>query len=127
MDLDSFLTPELQESLKDNRDKKQKKDDDRIERERKELEAFKESKKDEVNMDTLKLNKLFKKSKKEKNIQEHDENLWRTHGTGLITGEYEIVAVITHKGRSADSGHYVGWTQAKGGNCLFYNRYLEQI
>jgi ubiquitin carboxyl-terminal hydrolase 14 len=28
---------------------------------------------------------------------------------GLDTGNYELVAVVTHKGRSADGGHYVGW------------------
>ena len=25
------------------------------------------------------------------------------------TGNYELVGVITHKGRTADSGHYVAW------------------
>ena len=24
-------------------------------------------------------------------------------------GRYELIAVLTHKGRSADSGHYVSW------------------
>ena len=30
-------------------------------------------------------------------------------GTGLNTGAYELKAIVTHQGRSADSGHYVGW------------------
>lgn len=30
---------------------------------------------------------------------------------GNVTGEYELVAVISHKGRSADSGHYVAWVK----------------
>ena len=28
------------------------------------------------------------------------------------TGRYELVGVLTHKGRSADSGHYVSWTKS---------------
>jgi ubiquitin carboxyl-terminal hydrolase 14 len=26
-------------------------------------------------------------------------------------GQYELVSVITHIGRSADSGHYISWTK----------------
>jgi len=28
---------------------------------------------------------------------------------GNPNGEYELVSVITHQGRSADSGHYISW------------------
>ena len=28
-----------------------------------------------------------------------------------ITGHYELVSVLTHKGRSADSGHYTAWAK----------------
>lgn len=31
---------------------------------------------------------------------------------------YELFAVITHKGRAADSGHYIGWTRGKNGTTL---------
>ena len=31
---------------------------------------------------------------------------------GQPTGRYELAAVLTHKGRSADSGHYVAWAAA---------------
>jgi hypothetical protein len=27
------------------------------------------------------------------------------------SGYYELAAVLTHKGRSSDSGHYVGWVR----------------
>lgn len=30
------------------------------------------------------------------------------------TGNYELCAVLTHKGRTADSGHYVAWVKDKG-------------
>lgn len=43
-----------------------------------------------------------------------DEQLYRTHGTGMDTGNYQLIAVVTHKGRSSDSGHYVGWVHRGG-------------
>lgn len=30
---------------------------------------------------------------------------------GALTGRYELIGVLTHKGRSADSGHYVSWVK----------------
>lgn len=32
-----------------------------------------------------------------------------------VTGVYDLVAVLTHKGRSADSGHYVAWVKQESG------------
>ncbi len=29
----------------------------------------------------------------------------------VSAGKYELMAVLTHKGRSADSGHYVAWVK----------------
>jgi len=29
------------------------------------------------------------------------------------TGYYELVAIVSHKGRTADGGHYVGWVKHK--------------
>ena len=34
-----------------------------------------------------------------------------TDPDAYITGHYELVSVLTHKGRSADSGHYTAWTK----------------
>ena len=33
-----------------------------------------------------------------------------------FTGQYELMGVVTHKGRSADSGHYIGWVRKKEGS-----------
>ncbi|XP_057734505.1 ubiquitin carboxyl-terminal hydrolase 6-like [Arachis stenosperma] len=35
-----------------------------------------------------------------------------------MTGIYDLVAVLTHKGRSADSGHYVGWVKQENDNVI---------
>jgi ubiquitin carboxyl-terminal hydrolase 14 len=35
------------------------------------------------------------------------------------SGYYELIGVLTHKGRSANSGHYVGWTKNQKTNEWF--------
>lgn len=47
-------------------------------------------------------------------IKAEDEKLYRAHGQGLDTGAYQLVGVVTHKGRSAEGGHYIGWVHASG-------------
>lgn len=37
------------------------------------------------------------------------------------TGFYELQAVLTHKGRSADSGHYVSWVRQADGSWIEYD------
>jgi ubiquitin carboxyl-terminal hydrolase 14 len=44
--------------------------------------------------------------------------LYRPHGQGLDAGHYQLIAVVTHKGRSADGGHYVGWVHKSGDEWL---------
>lgn len=51
-------------------------------------------------------------------LKKDDEKLYRPHGKGLDTGNYQLVAVVTHKGRSADGGHYIGWVHAGGEDWL---------
>lgn len=44
-------------------------------------------------------------------------------GHGLpegFTGQYELHAIVTHKGRSADSGHYIGWVRQAPGSPLWW-------
>ena len=43
--------------------------------------------------------------------------------SGRPTGRYDLVAVLTHKGRSADSGHYVAW--ARDENDKTRKRWLQ--
>lgn len=37
------------------------------------------------------------------------------------SGFYELQAVLTHKGRSSSSGHYVAWTRKKGDDWLMFD------
>ncbi len=34
------------------------------------------------------------------------------------SGFYELLAVLTHKGRSSSSGHYLGWVKHVSGNLF---------
>ncbi|XP_043707026.1 ubiquitin carboxyl-terminal hydrolase 6-like isoform X2 [Telopea speciosissima] len=38
-----------------------------------------------------------------------------------FTGIYDLIAVLTHKGRSADSGHYVAWVKQDNGKWILYD------
>jgi len=38
-----------------------------------------------------------------------------------VTGVYDLIAVLTHKGRSADSGHYVGWVKQDDGKWIEFD------
>ncbi|KAK4267345.1 hypothetical protein QN277_024134 [Acacia crassicarpa] len=38
-----------------------------------------------------------------------------------MTGIYDLVAVLTHKGRSADSGHYVAWVKQESGKWIEFD------
>mmetsp|Transcript_27298 Transcript_27298/g.64080 ORF Transcript_27298/g.64080 Transcript_27298/m.64080 type:complete len:518 (+) Transcript_27298:164-1717(+) len=41
---------------------------------------------------------------------------WEPAAGTRMTGFYELESVLTHKGRSADSGHYVAWVKQKDGS-----------
>ena len=69
--------------------------------------------------------KKDKTSSKDKAINAiTDEQLKVPIGTGKVTGKYQLIGVVSHKGRSADSGHYVGWTHSHGNN---WDEYDDEI
>lgn len=39
----------------------------------------------------------------------------------VMVGMYELFALLTHQGRSADSGHYVGWAKQKDGEWIKFD------
>lgn len=53
-----------------------------------------------------------------------------TLGVGLpenFTGHYELHAIVTHKGRSADSGHYMGWVRQSPGSSYWWRYDDEKV
>lgn len=117
LNMDLFCVPELQTQFKEIREKVKLADEEKHKQVEAEFEAYKKLH-EKSEMDTMKLNKNFKEGRREADIKEHEDQLWHDLETGRPTGDYELVGVITHKGRSADSGHYVGWTHFKGGTLL---------
>lgn len=44
-----------------------------------------------------------------------------TTGRGVVTGRYDLIGILTHKGRSADSGHYVSWVKQTDGQWIQFD------
>lgn len=50
------------------------------------------------------------------------DQIKREEGKDMIpTGRYQLISVITHQGRSSDSGHYIGWVHRKDDKWLKYD------
>jgi ubiquitin carboxyl-terminal hydrolase 14 len=45
----------------------------------------------------------------------------RSQLAGALTGRYELIGVLTHKGRSLDSGHYVSWVKQPDGQWVQFD------
>ncbi|KAM4099992.1 hypothetical protein ACB094_05G034300 [Castanea mollissima] len=56
----------------------------------------------------------------EPSIATSEEGVPSNSGTQM-TGIYDLVAVLTHKGRSADSGHYVAWVKQESGKWIEFD------
>lgn len=131
LDIYNFCSNDLKKSLDFGREFEAKlraeEDEARLEGKRKEAEQYDkemkgESEETKEERDQKKLvGAALKKQLKEEQHKKHDEVLYRPHGTGLDTGNYELVAVVTHKGRSADGGHYMAWIHSEGENWLCFD------
>jgi len=124
LDMYSFCTDELKKNLDIGKEYEKKQNEKRSQENTDKFEAYKKKLEADGKMiseDTKGLFKKWKDDQVDEEIREHDEKLYRKIGTGLETGNYELVAVLTHKGRTSDSGHYVGWVHAKGDEWLKYD------
>ena len=43
-----------------------------------------------------------------------------------FAGQYELHSIVTHKGRSADSGHYIGWARQEPGSDYWW-KYDDEV
>lgn len=129
LDVFEFCNEEIQKVLKKARDKALAEEEDRI---AKKLRGEREEKEGEGEaMDTSEDGKEgeTKKGEKEVSGEENEEDAALKAalamsmeepsppvGPGLpadFQGQYELFAVVTHKGRDADGGHYMGWVKAQ--------------
>lgn len=60
--------------------------------------------------------KLTVEKDKKKDVETHPVSFENDPGSSN-SGYYELRAVLTHKGRSSDSGHYVAWVKTDEGAC----------
>ncbi|KRX08747.1 hypothetical protein PPERSA_08058 [Pseudocohnilembus persalinus] len=124
LDVYPLCTEELQKSLDMGREYEQKQKE---ENDKKKQDAFDHWKKEQEEKnknfthDSKVQWKLFKESQNELEIKQHDEQLYRAHGQGLDAGNYELVAVITHQGRSSEEGHYMSWIHSSGDDWLKFD------
>lgn len=64
---------------------------------------------------------VVKDSSPEEGLKSSDEAY--DFGEGIpssFRGHYELMGIVTHKGRSADSGHYIGWVRSAPGSPLWW-------
>jgi ubiquitin carboxyl-terminal hydrolase 14 len=104
LDVSEFCTNEIQEVLKKARAKALAEEEDRINKKLKGEEETKMEVPDEENEEAALQAALAMSMEGQKAV-----------GPGLpeeFQGIYELFAVVTHKGRDADGGHYMGWVKA---------------
>jgi len=107
-DLYDCSTDELKKELANGRLKSKEQDDRRMEAEKKKLladEAFKLENGRSTTADV--------------DMKDEDEEMKAASAVGVEsvdTGNYELVGIISHKGRTSDGGHYVGWSLARKGD-----------
>lgn len=105
LDVYDMCTPELQQKLIPMRDKFKEDDDRKVE--------IAKSKK-------LAGKKDDKTSTEGHNIRREPFSFTDDIGSNN-SGFYELQAVLTHKGRSSSSGHYVAWVRKKGDEWLMFD------
>ena len=118
LDVYQFCSDDLKKSIDQGKEYEKKKIEERNKVETDKFEEYKRKLEAEgkiVPEDSKELFKKYKEQMIEETTRLHDENLYRKHGLGLDNGNYQLIGVLTHKGRTADSGHYVAWIHRSGG------------
>ena len=64
--------------------------------------------------EVLKLGRSIENKMLKEDVNYRTDLAYVKKGENMIpTGRYQLVAVVTHQGRSSESGHYIGWTHQK--------------
>lgn len=109
LDVYDFCAPEIQKTLKKARDKALQEEEDRIHKKLNGDAADEDAERVEAMDEDEDLQAALAMS------MDTDEPI----GPGLppnFRGLYELFAVVTHKGRDADGGHYMAWVKAENGH-----------
>ncbi len=118
-DVYEFCNDDVKKELKKSRDKALKEEEDRINKKLK-GELMDESTSNEMETEGADDDEEAAALKAALALSvQNEEDLPSAVGPGLpaeFQGLYELFAVVTHKGRDADGGHYMAWVKASGGS-----------
>jgi len=133
LDLYEFCTPQIQKILKANRDKATEEEEDRATNKLKQGREASSSYGDAMNTsgdEVQQQDEVEALAENEEEAAALREALAMSMqveqppvGPGLpdrFQGYYELFAVVTHKGRDADGGHYMGWVKSDPGEDDWY-------
>ena len=57
----------------------------------------------------------------DKETKEANDKAQQDNSNTIPTGRFQLISVLTHQGRSSESGHYIGWTHQKGDIWVKYD------
>ncbi|SBT71607.1 ubiquitin carboxyl-terminal hydrolase 14, putative [Plasmodium malariae] len=72
-----------------------------------------EVKNDEMKNEGGKNDEVKNENEQTSNKKNNDQRCDKKEGMNIPTGEYELISVITHKGRNEESGHYIAWKKMR--------------
>lgn len=111
LDIYEFCSDDVKKELKKSRDKALREEEDRITRKLNGVEEATTEEQMDVEDDE---EAAALKAALAMSVQDEDEKASPV-GPGLpaeFQGQYELFAIVTHKGRDADGGHYMAWVKA---------------
>jgi len=108
LDLFDCATDELKKKLQIGRVKRQEQEDEKLAKERARLEAMGNVTKDATSASSS----AKPEASGDVEMADADKDVEMKPSDGEIhdTGYFELIAIVSHKGRTADGGHYVAWT-----------------
>ncbi|TMW56383.1 hypothetical protein Poli38472_006393 [Pythium oligandrum] len=117
LDVYEFCSDELKATMKIARDKNAEKILNEFKESKNETEA--EEKKESEELEGLSADDLAAlEAAKAMSMGAKEPGLGLPHD---FQGNYELYAILTHKGRSADSGHYMAWVRHEGDDWFCYD------
>lgn len=121
LDVYEYCTPALQQSLRVNREKADKEAEEYFNKRLKTDTTTPATEEGSMEVVGSEAAPAPVSSAEEPLKSDPSENL--DFGEGIpsdFRGHYELMGIVTHKGRSADSGHYIGWVRSSPGSSVWW-------
>merc|ERR1712154_140415 len=109
LDVYPFCNQDLKDSIEKYRRYKLEKEDK--EREKKQAVRIANEEEKKQKQEKVEADKDKKEKKNEEMDVDDEEEEQKMDVSQLETGYYELCGIVTHKGRSANSGHYIGYSK----------------